>query len=205
MGKAVIHGMEFPVNPESISWDYSVKLATQKTIGGKVVQLYGWRLGDLTVSGSFGRGGWRAQEAFFNHMKNVADEQAPSLDRPTPQPVRFTWAERGWDFWVYVKALTQKGASVSIETTEAMIAPKYTLTMFIAEDNGQIVQAALDAAQVAYINRLTAGLGWQKSAWNGPLSMDEMSQALQGLSPIDYLFTEFGRAQVAPEIVGDAG
>lgn len=195
MSKAMIDGVEFPVNPESVRWDYSVKLATHPTIGGKVIQLYGWSMGDLMIGGSFGN--VARQATFFEHLKDVADKQAPKLDRLVPQPVRFTWAARNWDFWVYLRAVTQQGASVSIEANESVVAPKYQMRLFVAEDNGEIVKAASGAAQVAYINRLTAGLGWTKSSWNGPLDMDDLASQMQGLTPLDFILSEYGRAQVS--------
>ncbi len=202
MSKAIIDGVEFPVNPDDVRWDYSVKLATHPTIGGKVIQLYGWKMGDLMVSGSFGD--ITRQAAFFEHLKGVADKQTPNLDRLVPQPVRFTWAARNWDFWVYLRGVTQMGASVSIEANESIFAPKYQMRLFVAEDNGSIVKAASGAAQVAYINRLTAGLGWQKSSWNGPLDLEDLAAQMQGLTPLDFILSEFGRAQVTPTTTDQA-
>ncbi len=197
MSTATIDGISFPVNPSMVSWSYTVNMSTHKTIGGKVVQLYGWRMGDLTIGGHFGS--VDRQKAFFEQLRSIADKQAPTLDRRVPQPVRFRWPERNWDFWVFLKKVNQDGASVAVDITHQSVAPRYTMSLFVAEDNGNIVKAAESAAQTAYINRLTAGLGWEKSSWNGPVDLENFAKQTLGLSPIDFFLSEYGRAQIVEQ------
>lgn len=166
---AYLDGIPFRINPESVSWPYSVKLGTTKTMGGKVVQLYGISMGDLTVQGVFGAGGPEEQRAFFDRLVEIIDTQMPVTATSIPRPVRFHWPERGWDFWCYVKGITQTGRSVAIHASNMDFNPGYQLTMFVQEDNGDLLKAARNSAAAAFIARLSDGMGWKASSeWNGP-------------------------------------
>lgn len=189
---ATLNGIPFHVNPSSVAWQYNVRLASHKTIGGKVIQIYGFNMDDLTVSGHFGRGAIERQREFFDRVKAIADDQVPPYSGEAVRPVRFLWPEQRWDFWVFIKALTQGGAGVSIETAMNISNPSYTLTLHVAEDNGEIVKVAASSAQAAYLKRLTAGLGWRQSEWNGPETLEDLHAVLQGRTFLDYAFTQYG-------------
>jgi hypothetical protein len=187
---ASIDGMNFVVDPQSVSWDYSVKIGTQPTIGGKVVQLLGFNMGDLIVRGQYpARSTMWNQRKFFERMVDIADSQVPKIGKPSPKPVRFMWPDRNWDFWVYLRALKQDGADVSIERNEAMFSPTYTLTMFVYEDNGNIIKAIQGSAQVKFLQRITAGMGWTQTDWNGPMTIADVSATLAGSTVWEYLAT----------------
>jgi hypothetical protein len=201
---ALLNGIPFAVNPTSLSWNYQVKLSRQPTIGGTVIQLYGWSMSDLVIEGSFGKNGIERQQAFMQLIESIVDDQTPvvtSTGARAAKPVRFLWPEQNWDFWVFIRALSQVGASVAIESTAQMTNPRYSLTMFVYEDNGTVVKAATESAMLAYMNRLSAGLGWQQSKWNGPQNDADLTEVLKGKSFIDYAFTAYGlpnlNAQVA--------
>lgn len=182
---AFLDGIPFRVNPKSVSWPYSVKLAPTKTMGGKVVQIYGISMGDLVVEGVFGAGGPEEQKAFFDRLVEIIASQMPVSSTSVPRPVRFHWPERGWDFWCYVKGITQSNASTAIRASNQDFNPGYRLTLFVQEDNGDLVRVARNSAQAAYIARLSAGLGWKPSAdWNGPLTL---ADALEGDEVFDKL------------------
>lgn len=191
-GTVSIDGVLLPINPESLEWDYSVRIATAKTIGGKVVQLLGWNMGDLVVTGKFGRGGPERQEYIFKHLNSIAMRQNPQYGEAPSRPVRFLWPEMGWDFWVFLKKFTQTGANVSIERNQRIHSPGYTLTMFVYEDNGDIVKAVGSSAAVAYLKRLSAGLGWKQTEWNGPETIEDLQTTLQGQTIMDYAFSWYG-------------
>lgn len=190
---ASINGIPFDVDPSSIRWDYTLKISTKPTIGGKVVQLYGYSMGNLVVSGSFGS--VERQEKFVKVIDAIAAAQAPSVSQTgaaAAPPVRFVWPGQNWDFWVYVIGIQQAGSSVAIETSEAMHNPKYNLTLFVYEDNGNIVSPMIDSAMVSYLNRLTAGLGWEQSEYNGPLTEADRNRLLAGQTLFDYAFVQYG-------------
>ena len=182
---AFLDGIPFRVNPQSVSWPYSVKLAPTKTMGGKVVQIYGVSMGDLVIEGVFGAGGSDEQKAFFDRLVTIIESQMPVSSTSVPRPVRFHWPERGWDFWCYVKKIEQQNASTAIRASNQDFNPGYRLTLFVQEDNGDLVRVARNSAQAAYIARLSAGLGWKPSAdWNGPLTL---ADALEGDEVFDKL------------------
>lgn len=190
---ASINGIPFAVDPSSIRWDYTLKISTKPTIGGKVVQLYGHSMGDLVVSGSFG--GVERQAKFVKEIDAIAAAQAPRVlqsGAAAAPPVRFVWPGQNWDFWVYVRSIQQSGASVAIETSEQVHNPLYTLTLFVYEDNGNIVSPMIDSAMVSYLNRLTAGLGWSQSEYNGPLTEQNRNEILAGQTLFDYAFVQYG-------------
>jgi hypothetical protein len=187
---ASINGIPLRVNPRSVQWDYTAKVATIKTIGGKVIQLLGFNMGDLVIRGQYGRDGIERQQEFFNQLQAIADSQVPVIGQASAsQPVRFLWPEKRWDFWVYIKSLIQDGTPVSIERSPTTFSPRYTLTLFVYEDNGNIVGAIKNSAQVQFLQRITAGMGWSQSEWNGPMTLAEVQASLNGASVFDYLFT----------------
>lgn len=198
-GTASIDGVPLSINPSSIRWNFNIKMKDHKTIGGKVFQLLGFEMSDLIIEGSFGGPDALAnQEAFFNQIKDIASSQVPVLGRTSSKPVRFLWPEQGWDFWVFVKELTQRGASVSIETSESIHAPKYSLTLFVYEDNGDIIRVAGNSAQAKFLARFTAGLGWSQSEWNGPQTQEQLEEQLAGGNVQDYLFSHYGLLDPLP-------
>jgi hypothetical protein len=175
---ASIDGIPMRLNPTSISWPYTMKIADQRTLGGKVIQLLGVTLGDLTVEGTFGVGGFEEQQAFFDRIVNYMDTQMPL--KGNPSPLHFLWPERGWDFWCFVRSMTQQGAQTAIRADNKTFAPGFVLTLFIQEDNGDLIRAVKTSAAAAFIGRLTAGLGWKQTAFNGPTGAEEVSAVLSG-------------------------
>lgn len=188
MTLATINDIPFRINPTSVSWAYRMKTSVTETIGGRVIQLFGVNLGDLTIQGSFGRGGPVEQEQFFNRMMDIMAAQTPRSPTSNPVPVRFVWADRRWDFSVYIKSFTQPGISTSVGVRNDILNPAYQLVFFIQEDNQNILQAVKDAAAATYINRLTAGMGWKQTSWNGPTGTAELQDALQGQTLLQALF-----------------
>lgn len=169
---ASIAGVPFDINPKSISWDYKIKMKSTKTLGGKVIQVYGSSLGDLTISG-FSRS-QKDHLDFFKRVKKIVDSHVPSPANDVPQPVQFLWPDRGWDFMVYIKSLQQIGASTSYKATNKDFAPQWTMTMFIDQDNSDVIRAASESAKAAYINRIAKTMGWKQTEWNGPLLPEDV-------------------------------
>lgn len=166
-GMATLGGKPFLIDPSQVQWDFAVKAAEKMTVGGKVVQVFGTKLGDMVVSGSFGFGdraagdeaGWEYQSRYLGQVQRWA---AQSVNNGAP--LRFTFTPRGWDFHVYIKAYSgRQGPAVGLTPTE--FNPAWTLTFFIVEDNtGVIVKATRDI----YISRLLNGVGWKQTKYNGP-------------------------------------
>jgi hypothetical protein len=196
MGVASLAGQTFRLDPTSVRWDFKTKVADIPTVGGKVVQVYGTEISDMVLSGTFGTGGWREQEQFLERMKELGDKQVADVGRVrgTEDPHRFLYPPKGWDFLVYLKEFsTPDGGQRSVYHSNEIIAPRWTLTLFVVEDNSGLRKVAQDA----YISRLSRGLGWKQTAYNGPLGILEMQQTLGGLTIQEYLAKEFGLGAVA--------
>jgi hypothetical protein len=192
MGVATLGNHRFRLDPESVSWDFKIHAVDLPAVGGKVVQVLGTELGDMTVTGSFGVGGWREQAEFLKTMKTIGDDQvnAQRASNSTVQPFRFKYPPKGWDFAVYLTGFTAPGSSRSIQLSETIANPKWTLTLFIVEGAGTLKKVAQDV----YISRLSQGMGWKQTAYNGPMTMGEVEGALNGRTLVEYISEELGIA-----------
>ena len=208
MSVASIGGVPFRINPSQVTWDYNVDTAVIPTVGGRVVQILGVTLGDMTIQGLFGedritpKKSWEMAEAFQNQIAQLVDKQSarPTLAQlngsdPTPmhQPLRFIYNDdtattrasglpvHNWDFNVYIKALkdvTDNSSTVAHSTGKYSYG--YALTLFIVEDNtGQLAKVAKDQ----FIDRLSNGLGWQRTSYQGHMTIADLQSYLQKNSP----------------------
>lgn len=190
----------FRINPSQIFVPYEVNSTVIPTIGGRVVQVYGVTTGDLTVQGLFGedraagKPSWDLAREFQAAIAQMVQTQSRP---PTPAqlqgtdatpinaPIRFVYqdAKHNFDFMVYIKSLkdvADGGFVVSHETGKYSYG--YTLTLFIVNDNsGKLTQVATDQ----FIARLSAGLGWKRTPYNGPMTKAELQAYLQANSPQD--------------------
>ena len=186
MSRATLGGVAFRLNPLSVRWDWTVKTKADPTIGGKVVQVFGLDPGDISVTGSFGIGGWEEQQAFLDRMKRLADSHLVANARP----IRFFWPSFGWDFQVWLKSYTGEGPA-AIQLSNTVVAPQWTLALSIVEDNLSLRQVAADQ----YIARLSEGLGWQQSEFNGGMDFTDLQETLarRGVSTLpDYFAVGYG-------------
>lgn len=195
---ASLNGVPMRLNPMSVQLDYTVKTSETPTLGGMVVQIFGIEMSDLIVTGTFGVGGYQEQLVFLNRMLAIANMQSnQAIVTPSPsQPVRFVYPNRGFDFQVYLKAYdSTSGMAIDYENTN--IAPDWRLTLFVDNDNlgGGLAKVAADA----YIQRLSNGLGYAISVYNGQVTANDIAGFLadQGFAndPHGYLNAAFGGAQ----------
>jgi hypothetical protein len=196
---ASLAGVPMRLNPTSVQLDYTVKTSETPTLGGMVVQIFGIEMSDLIVTGTFGTGGYAEQQAFLHHMLDIANRQSnmpmitasPSVTQG--QPVRFVYPNRGFDFMVYLKDYDSAGG-MAIDYENTNIAPDWRLTLFVDTDNlgGGLAKVAADA----YIRRLSQGLGYVLSPYNGNVSANDVAAfiASQGFpgDPQGYLNAAFG-------------
>lgn len=166
MAGAMLGDYSFRLDPEDISWTFGVKTKVTYTIGGKVVQVFGTQLGPMTLSGSFGVGGFDAQEKFIAKMAALAEEQGKGLN----EPHRFLFPFRGWDFKVYIRNVSTPDGAMSMHASPDVVNPRWSLTLHVVEENGGLKKVATDA----YIKRLSEGIGWHPSAYNGPADYQSM-------------------------------
>jgi hypothetical protein len=191
MSTAVLAGQPFRLNPTAISWDFSIGVSEHKTIGGKVIQVFGAKMGDLVIEGAFGIGGWQEQRAFLDHIILLGQEQLDHWPTVNRDPFRFIWAERGWDFQVWIKGYSEGAGGPSIDGSIENFNPKWRLTLFIVEDNAGLKEVS----EESYIERLASGIGWKRTVFNGPASIEELQAVLSsaGVSTIrEYLSVGYG-------------
>jgi hypothetical protein len=192
MGNAVLDGVPFRLDPSSISWDFTIGVSETKTIGGRVVQVFGAKVGDLQLEGSFGRGGWQEQARFLDRMKALGESQLDHWPSTNRDALRFVWPQRGWDFRVWLRSFSEAGGA-SVEMSVENFNPKWSLTLFIVDDNAALKTVSEDA----YINRLMAGIGWRQTAFNGPMGNVELQAAISSIGATtirEYLSVGYGLA-----------
>src|ERR1043165_907691 len=162
MGSASLGGVRLPTDPRPVAWSYDANVAGTPTVGGRVVQVHGVTMGDMTIRGLFGqdrigrRESWQLAEDFANSIGRLVDRQSarPTMAQltgtdPTPMhpTLRFLYNDeaspnrRGlpvhdWDFNVYIKSLRDvDGGQSTITHTTGKFSYGYTLTLFIVQDN----------------------------------------------------------------------
>jgi hypothetical protein len=204
MGSASLGGVRFRIDPSQVSIPYKMNVAVTPTVGGRVVQVHGVTFGDMTIRGLFGqdranrRESWQLAEDFSTAVGKLVDKQSarPTMAQltgadPTPMhpALRFLYNDensstrRGlpvhdWDFNVYVKSLRE----IEGESTVSHTTGKYTLTLFIVQDNtGKLAQVA----QNAFIDRLSKGLGWKRGPYNGLMTAADLASYLQSKGAAD--------------------
>lgn len=179
---ATFAGLPFRLQPQSVNWGFTTRTSVTETIGGKVVQVLGVDLGDMTVLGSFGVGGWREQEAFLAKMRWVSTEQVKDY---TGTPQRFIVPSRGWDFGVFLKAVspgTHDASTINL---------RWSLTLAIVTDNVGLKAVA----ENIFISRLAQGLGWSVDMFNGGLGVADIQAYLSRhsyTSTVDALEKGYG-------------
>lgn len=176
----------FRIDPNAIDWSFKVNTTVTNTVAGRVVQVLGATLSDMTIQGSYGQNhahadsglSWRQADAFLNVMRQIMDFQSQDATQSGKMhpPATFNYAPKGWRFGVYVKALEDsRGGSVSHQVGRASY--DYRLTLFIVDARSQdlvpagTVRGSLDKAKQAaidaYIARISDGIGWHFSQFNG--------------------------------------
>lgn len=181
---ASLGGVVFRINPNEIRWDFNVKVHEQRTLGGKVIQVLGTTLGDLTIAGSFGKGGWRAQEKFYDQVKRWATNADKQL---RAAPLKFSYPPRNWNFDVFVKGLATPTGDGSVRLSKDEVDPKYVLTLFVVNEGARKVAEKI---KDAYIDRLMNGVGWRQSEFNGPESLDNLLQGAGASSVAEFFDKE---------------
>lgn len=190
MGEAVFAGRPFRLDPHKVSWSFSIKASDLPTVGGKVIQIYGTKMNDMTVEGSFGVGGWREQEQFLKDIKEIADKQVREAGkyRNEANAQRFVYPPKEWDFAVYLKSYTNPAGGRSIIHANDIINPQWQLTFMVVEDNTDITESYGDI----FLSRLAKGIGWKQTGFNGPMGMAELQEATGGMSYTEYLQAQYG-------------
>ena len=165
---------KFRTNPNEIWWSYELITHIDQTYGGRVVQLLGTRLGDLTVKVECGRGGWPYFMQVISYLRDVISDQRGG------STATFEYTTRNWKLNVYAM-----NAPFADEVTATV--REVELNFKIQEDVNGVVSAATLNGELA---RLQDGIyrPGQKihnqyndySATNGGRPLTATSPALSG-------------------------
>lgn len=176
----------FRLNPNEVNWNFQVNTNVTETVGGRVVQVLGATLSDMTITGSFGelRGATHTEskvlaERFLAAMKVMAEYQ--SRDSRTHaamhKPATFAFPSKNWKFLVYIKNLTDPQGGMAIVHQTGKFSYDYVLTLMVHADvsdtskiigksNGLLMNQKNKVIQ-SYIDRIADGIGWHYSEYNG--------------------------------------
>lgn len=179
---ATLDGIPFDVDPHSVKWDYRVHVSDKPYLGGKVVQVHGATVTDITIRGKYGRGDLLTRQlAFLRRMKDMGNVR---LDNLKAQPSRFTWPEQRWDMSVILLSVGK------LVHDPAEIAPDWEIVLFPVTGSDELKSASM----ASFIERLTAGMGWRPGAFNGgsPQQVQEALAATGSTTLQQYLTRAFG-------------
>lgn len=201
---ANLGGIPLRIAPAQVSWSYNLDISVTPTVGGRVVQVLGATLGDMVIYGQYGqdrganpRESWQLAEEFQQRVAELVDRQsqrpsAAQLTGQDPTPMhpthRFVYNDdtptaraqglsvHDWDFNVYVKDLKDvDGSGMTVQHRTGKFSFGYALTLFIVEDNtGRLAEVAKNE----FIERLANGLGWQRTPYNGHMTLAELQKYL---------------------------
>ena len=177
----------FRIDPDNITWNFEILTSVTETLGGRVIQVIGSYLNDLTVQGSFGqdrrtpRGeSWRQAEAFLVLVQQIMDAQAADANRQAQMhpPAVFSYPPKSWKFQVYVKGFSDAdNPGTSVVLTPGRFSQRWQLSLFIVQDSSQalvlagqsggVVNKQAAAAVDAYMARISDGIGWHFTQYTG--------------------------------------
>lgn len=192
--------MTFRIDPESIDYNITVHTSVTQTVGGRVIQILGTSISDVTVQGSIGEAhnlgrdtdgehkgkSWKLAVDFFQSIQEI--QQVQSTGSTTPgsmgnstllQPVTFLYSPKGIRFQCYIKSIVDPDGDGSSAVVHKVGRAnyRYVLTLFPVQEGSTVLTQAgmsngvLDKARAAaidaYIGRISQGIGWKFTAYNG--------------------------------------
>lgn len=200
--------LTFRISPSSINWGFDIHSSVTHTVGGRVVQITGATLRDMTVIGYLGENrkagrspdrlsdhagaSWRLHEAFLARCRQIMNHQARDAAKTGKmhEPAIFNYPPKDWRWQVYLKSVEDLDGSASIEHRTGKFSHGYRLTLFIVQPGSASLVSAgaskneIDAAQAkaisSYIERISEGIGWRQSQYNGGLSDSASKESDKG-------------------------
>ena len=126
----------FRTNPNSVWWTYELITRVEQTYGGRVVQVLGTRLDDLSVKVECGAGGWDYLMSMVYYLRNVLSDQRGG------ETATFEYTTRSWKLKVYSLNLPFQD-DVTATTREVELQFK------IQEDVSQVISASTLNAELS--------------------------------------------------------
>jgi hypothetical protein len=146
----------FRTNPNEIWWTYDILKNDEETYGGRVTQILGTRMGDLTVKVDIGNGGWYYLMQVVLYLRDLLSDQRNG------NPATFEYTTRNWKLNVY---------SMSIPFGDQMDATVREIAMNfkIQEDvTGVMSQVTMDAALATLQDGITGPGRTAHNNYNDP-------------------------------------
>jgi len=196
-------GLTFRIDPEAIDYNVKVHTSVINTVGGRVIQVLGSSISDVTIRGSigeshrFGKGrngaehdgvSWKMAVDFFQRVQAFQMLQSAGSNVPGSssgkgnfflKPATFVYSPKGLRFQCYIKAIIDPAGdgSAGVVHRVARSNYQYVLVLFPVQEgttgltkagssNGVLDQAKAKAVD-AYISRISQGIGWKFTAYNG--------------------------------------
>jgi hypothetical protein len=190
MALCQLGNLKWRIAPSAVNWNYQIDANRIETLGGQVVQILGATLSDLTITGYFGddhgnrKVSWQLAQTFHRSIQGMIDAQTlpaktvgsgkaiggPVTDAAVVHaPARFIYQDgkHNWSFQVLIKGITDMDGNGALSHSTGKFSYGYRLTLFIVESNtDQLSKIASDM----YIARISNGLGWKQSRFNGAMS-----------------------------------
>ena len=178
--------ISFRIDPNNIEWDYQIITNVIETVGGRVVQIIGSYLNNMTVQGDFGQDhstrygeSWRQAEQFLGLITQIMEAQSADANQQElmAPPAVFSYPPKGWYFQVYVDSMTDPRTGNSVMLTPGTFNNQYQLSLFIVSSQSQglvtagtidgVLNQQAEAAINAYMARISEGIGWSSSVYTG--------------------------------------
>lgn len=192
MAFASLDGLTFRINPSAIEWGFQIDTSVEETIGGRVVQVTGATLSDITLSGEYGeRKGyryddgkrknqlagpgkvpllsWELAEAFINRVRAMMDKQSQDATEQDARlyPLDFKFPEYGWHFGIYIKGIDDGQSNAGITHTPGAFSYKWRISMFVVEERSSALVLPGKASSVADRQKTKAIEGYIARISNG--------------------------------------
>lgn len=195
MVTATLGGRALPSDPDSVNLSFSMKTSDTKAVGGKVIQVYGVTLSNLTITGGFpdrmrkGRvsASWEEQLIFREWVDAVATRTETT---PDPQTLRFRWPYKSFDLDVFIVNYQSPDSYDSTDDSADKVLHRWQLDLFIVTDRTKVVVKGI---RDLYIKRLMDGVGWKRTDYNGPTEAD-LDALLKGRTIEQFLEDEANQA-----------
>lgn len=155
--------LQFRTNPNEITWDYELITHIEQTYGGRVVQILGTKMDNLTVKVDCGQGGWPYAMYIVQFMRDLMVTQRNGV------PATFRYTTRGWQLAVFA-------LNIPFHDEVNATIREMTLNFKIQQDISGL-QTASNIAQA--LATLVEGIGFTPNQYN-----------TNGLDPNSFIGTD---------------
>jgi hypothetical protein len=165
----------FRIDPELITWNYSLNTHVDNTYGGKVIQLLSVSIQQMTISCMSGAGGrtyLASAAAFFKDMM--------IWQRDTGKTATFTYNPRGYSLKVYAQ-------SFNLADQLTNVVYPFTMSFQVQEDLAGVVASQLMNAE---FQSLQQGIGYKDNQFNDPGIPASNVNVPSNTNPLGALYPE---------------